>query len=430
MMRADDSIDHFGGDKSTSRYPPRNDMRSSQSINHQSTMRYPPLNDDDDWTAAESISTLGMHSSTRTFPTSQSKQIIPSRRRNNNNNNLILGLFSLNGLRLVAILLLIFTLAFRIKIVDVVEEFRISKQPFAKRENCQIVYVLGVEGSIHHGFTPILQALAEQQVDNKGEPYIVEYANGRLRKALFGLHGETRSLDDETMIRHLFRKICPNDDRKRVFIEDISFPAGHVDETRSYRVKRQPSWAKMRDIRDIAQDRQAINHPTNLYKFVQSYSEYSDIKFVLIHRSFVETIASHTEFDGNVQYHANVIKGFILLISRFLKRTPVDLEGKPLWTLVCMERLMKKYYNGDDERRNISRQRILNYLNLFLGWGARSTCQGCWDSWKDSSKQHEDILGEARVDILHDHMKDLKQRTHGQWPPRIDNGVEEQICNL
>ena len=110
MMRADDSIDHFGGDKSTSRYPHHNDMRSSQSINHQSTMRYPPLNDDDDWTAAESISTLGMHSSTRSFPTSQTKQIQSSRRIRRNNNNLILGLFSLNGLRIVAILLLIFHL--------------------------------------------------------------------------------------------------------------------------------------------------------------------------------------------------------------------------------------------------------------------------------------------------------------------------------
>lgn len=33
-------------------------------------------------------------------------------------------------------------------------------ESFADRNNCQIIYILGVEGSMHHGFTPILETLA------------------------------------------------------------------------------------------------------------------------------------------------------------------------------------------------------------------------------------------------------------------------------
>ena len=307
----------------------------------------------------------------------------------------------------------------------------VSKQRFADRDNCQIVYVLGVEGSIHHGFTPILQTLAKQQVDKNEDPYLVEYADGRLRKALFGFHnGNTTAIDDRNLIKNLFRKkLCPNDGRKYVYIEDISFPSGYVyNETRTYRVKRQEYWAKS-DMYTIAKEKLALNHPLNLYKFVGAYSQYAEIKFVVIHRSFVETIASHTDFDGNIQHHSNVIRGFLLLIRHFLMRNPFDtISGQKLWTVVCMERLMAKYYSGDEAKRARSRQNILTYLSLFLNWPI-STCEECWDKWHDSTKVHGDILGESRVKILQQHMKELE----GLWPPlraSDEEVVEEQICSL
>jgi hypothetical protein len=38
------------------------------------------------------------------------------------------------------------------------------------KKNCQIIYVLGVEGATHHGFTPILEYLANSQMDEIGRP--------------------------------------------------------------------------------------------------------------------------------------------------------------------------------------------------------------------------------------------------------------------
>ena len=155
----------------------------------------------------------------------------------------------------------------------------ISQQPFTDRSNCQIVYVLGVEGSIHHGFTPILETLAKQQKDPiTGKRYTVSYPNGRLRRALFGMHGEERALDDTMMIRHTFRKICPNDGKKHVIIEDASLPCGHGEDDEDSKGKksfrgfaRQDWWAKS-DMYRIAKDNSAVNHPTNFYKFIDAYS--------------------------------------------------------------------------------------------------------------------------------------------------------------
>ena len=142
----------------------------------------------------------------------------------------------------------------------------ISQQPFTDRSNCQIVYVLGVEGSIHHGFTPILETLAKQQKDpTTGKRYTVSYPNGRLRRALFGMHGEERALDDTMMIRHSFRKICPNDGKKHVIIEDASLPCGHGEDVEDSKGKksfrgfaRQDWWAKS-DMYTIAKDNSAVN---------------------------------------------------------------------------------------------------------------------------------------------------------------------------
>ena len=40
----------------------------------------------------------------------------------------------------------------------------ISGPPLVRKSNCQIIYVLGVEGSIHASFRPILQTLADLSI--------------------------------------------------------------------------------------------------------------------------------------------------------------------------------------------------------------------------------------------------------------------------
>lgn len=52
----------------------------------------------------------------------------------------------------------------------------------APRSHCQIIYIMGVEGSVHHGFTPILHSLALKQHSDDGHPIDVQLQPRALRK--------------------------------------------------------------------------------------------------------------------------------------------------------------------------------------------------------------------------------------------------------
>ena len=108
---------------------------------------------------------------------------------------------------------------------------------------------MGVEGATHHGFTPIIEALAQQQVDpDTGLKYIVDSNNSPLKAGLFGWYrGRVRRWGfrsdpepgDPAFVRRVVKEICPNDGKKHVLIEWTSFPSGHEDDKRTYRVHRQ-----------------------------------------------------------------------------------------------------------------------------------------------------------------------------------------------
>ncbi|KAL7538667.1 hypothetical protein ACHAXR_008716 [Thalassiosira sp. AJA248-18] len=283
-----------------------------------------------------------------------------------------------------------------------------SIQQFADRHNCQIIYVLGVEGTVHHGFTPILETLARQQVDSStSTPYVVTYADNTLRSALFGFRKESRPLDNPTLVRNVIRKICPHNHIKHVIIEDSSFPSSTSDDKRTYRIHRQPWWTESTTtMEEIAMSDTAMNHPTNLYTFYKEFSPYANIQFVVLHRSFIETIASHAETFSPIQ-HSTVVRGFMLLLRRFLdSHTYDELTGQRLWTLVCVEQIMSKFHNGDDEQIKFTRQHILSYLADFLGW-PQDECPDCYSGWKESSKKHLEVLGEDNVAILLEHMRKM-----------------------
>ena len=301
-------------------------------------------------------------------------------------------------------------------------------QAFADRENCQIIYVLGVEGSIHHGFTPILQTLAGKQIDPKTDTnYVVKYADRNFRSALFGFGKESRTLDNPTLVRQVIRKICPHNHKKHVIIEDSSFPSGLYDDRRTYRIHRQQWWSSISSsMEEIALSEVAQNHPTNLRMFYESFSEYADIKFVVLHRSYVEIVASTFDQDRTPVQHSNVIRGFMLLLRRFLDSYPLDsVTGQQLWTLVCVERLAAKFYEDDAEKLDFARKNIVQYLADFLGWPEQD-CPECFDHWEVSTKQHVQVLGEETVTVVLDHMRKLG----GIWPPSVEDALPEQKCSL
>ena len=220
------------------------------------------------------------------------------------------------------------------------------------------------------------------------------------------------------------------DGRRHVIIEDSSFPCGQEGDPRGYRFPRQHFWLNMTK-EEIASSALAIEHPVNLYKFVELYGDYAEIKFIVLHRPFLETIASHSDWDESVVRHSNLIRGFMLILRRFLDVYDANKEGKMTWTIVCVERLMSQFFQYDSktgtqidhEAWNAARQHIISYLVDFLGWPQKE-CSNCFDSWKESSNDKIKAFKEDELVSLLDHMKEIE----GIWPPFLQ-GEPEQQCS-
>jgi len=301
------------------------------------------------------------------------------------------------------------------------------------RNYCQVVYILGVEGATHHGFIPIVEALANHQVDPESYlQYSVTSEPHALKAGLFGWFAArwrkwgfrvAPEIDDPAFVQRVVKESCPDNGQKHVLIEWASFPSGHEDDPRSYRVHRQHEWLSMTP-EEIADNNEAQQQPFNLTAFVRAYSPYVDIKFVVIHRPFLETIASHYAWDGGAEIHSNIIRGFILILGRFLDAQRLDLvTGGPLWTLVCVERIMAKHYENLEDVK-VARLNFLSHLSSFLGWPV-SECPRCFDKWRESKKDPLAVLGPKNAEMLIEHTKLLE----GVWPPS-EEGVEEQQCGI
>lgn len=173
---------------------------------------------------------------------------------------------------------------------------------------------------------------------------------------------------------------------------------------------------------EIASSDEALQQPMNLTAFIEAYSPYADIKFVVLHRPFLDTIASHSQWDGGPEIHSNIIRAFMLILGRFLNNYRFDLvNGSPLWKLVCVERITAKNYDTREDVIAVRNDFIANLSN-FLGW-PNGDCPHCFDSWRDSRKNALGILG-PYADMMREHMKVLD----GVWPPSSVEGVYEPEC--
>ncbi len=216
---------------------------------------------------------------------------------------------------------------------------------------------------------------------------------------------------------------CPNNGCRHVLIKWASFPSGHKGNQRTYcGVKRSCEWLLMSP-EEIANTTEALSHPTNLDAFYQSYSPHVDIKFIVLHRPFLETITSHRNWDGRPLTHLNIIRGFMFMLRRFLDTHLYNLvTGRRLWSLVCIERIMARNY--DTERDAVAaRHHVLSYLTEFLNW-PDGDCPQCFDGWRESTKDPLVILGDENMQALVGHMQELE----GVWPPPGKEGIPEQQC--
>ncbi|KAL7480251.1 hypothetical protein ACHAW6_005947 [Cyclotella cf. meneghiniana] len=76
------------------------------------------------------------------------------------------------------------------------------------RSRCQIIYLLGVEGTMHHGILPIVESLAARQIDPlTSTPYNVHSRSKALRYGLFASTGrrfgfhEPPPMDDPRLVK-------------------------------------------------------------------------------------------------------------------------------------------------------------------------------------------------------------------------------------
>ncbi|KAL3805110.1 hypothetical protein HJC23_003338 [Cyclotella cryptica] len=313
--------------------------------------------------------------------------------------------------------------------------------PGQRRRNCQLVYILGVEGVSHHGFEHIIKHLASIQKDTVSNiPYdIVNEDMKKRNNFLFALYGEynrtiakqngeilpmgynhTPPLDDPHLVEQLFAHSCPHDGKKHVIIDWHSFPSGRFQGKRPLRVHRQKDWIHMSSS-EIAKSKAALNHPFNLTAFYIAYSRYADIKFIVLHRPYLEAIASHANWDRTPIIHSEITRGFIYILRRFLDKYAVDTTtGDRLWHLVCVQEISSKFYNNDETRLQLARRRFVEELTEFLNW-PMNECPNCFDVWRESTKDHVAILGDYATTVKR-HADSLK----GLWPP----ATHGDQCNI
>lgn len=278
-----------------------------------------------------------------------------------------------------------------------------SQEPFS-HPNCQIIYVVGVEGSMHHGVSEVIRRFASRQVNNQGEPYKVHFRDYLFRSTI-RWNSETTMDTSPQILKQSMDKLCPrNDNKTHVIIEDKSFPAGMDTPIKGETSSEVASFLKMNP------------KPVDLIAFAQMFAPYANVKFVVLHRPFVNTVASHNAWHGGTKGHSIVLLGHLKYLAQLFGGKGT-VGGAP-WTLLCVNWLSGR----NNDKTAAPRKRILESLSQFFEW-QHSDCPRCFDTWRDSSKDPQQVVGENAFRMLHNLRDELK----GIWPPAFDgDGIPEQ----
>ena len=261
-----------------------------------------------------------------------------------------------------------------------------------KSSKCQIVYVLGVEGSGHHGVSDVLlQTLASEQ-----SGISLKFRDRDFRRIM--------TARDSAEIAQKMIEICQPTKRTAI-VEDTSFPTG-LEYRKIYAGRPAMDVAAILDIKP---------HPLDLEALVDTFSPHADIKFVILHRPFFNVAVSHSEYniDGGIVGHGEVMSGYMRYLGKLFK--PDKLGGKVDWMLLCTDRL-----------RTIERDAVVGELADFLGWTKRQ-CDHCFDKWISSRKSPSEVAGEDVMAKLEEQKVELDNT--GLWPPRREGETQSQ-CPL
>ncbi|KAL7526196.1 hypothetical protein ACHAWF_001673 [Thalassiosira exigua] len=281
----------------------------------------------------------------------------------------------------------------------------------ARRENCQIVYALGVEGAGQRKIAPLLKKLVERRTDAaRYHPA----RDPRVQKAVFGHKARRKAVDDPELVKELLRSICPNDGAPHVLVLSTSFPSKGAARG-FYRVDRQTEWADMA-ISDVAKSETARNHPVNLREFYEAYSPHADVRFVVLSTPLMRAVSEHPNLDGGPHQHAVVLSGYLQLLREFLDWLDGTAGGNA-WTMLCMEELSEEFAHGDVAQLVSSHRNVAKSLSHFLGWPA-DRCSDCFPEFEGPAAgnstgkaQREDArLPRELINMKRELLKEI-------WPP-------------
>lgn len=179
------------------------------------------------------------------------------------------------------------------------------------RNKVSLLYIVGVEGVGHHGVTPAIAAIA------KTCNYHVLYENSALRKA------QAKSLAKGYMstlnaYKHFDLSASTNNSNSKVLIiEDQSFPTDGEKRNSTNAFKKTSGKYNLEWVYDQAR---ATNVGT---------------KFLYLNRDFYRAVASHPEFDGGFERHAQVLHDFVWYIHS--EYVLIEHKEKGLWGQVNYE---------------------------------------------------------------------------------------------
>lgn len=152
--------------------------------------------------------------------------------------------------------------------------------------NITYLYIVGVEGVGHHGIAPAIAKLGEAC------NHFVVYEHKILRK-----FQHSKNLAEFHSILEVSKR-AGNTSRQVLVVEDASFPSGDT--------LRHSTYAEKKAVGKY--DLEWIYHQITKIRDI-------DVKFLYLSRDFYRTVASHPEFDGGFEQHAQVILDFIGYIN-------------------------------------------------------------------------------------------------------------------
>lgn len=216
---------------------------------------------------------------------------------------------------------------------------RHSRAKVSANNSVSFVYIVGVEGVGHHGVTPAIVEIA------KSCSMHVISQNPILRKTMV----QNTAKQGLTYLERIRDRPYHNTWNSNILvIEDSSFPTGNNSRVSS------PVAKKEQRVYDLVRLHHRIRSTFNI-----------NLKYLYLNRGFYRTVASHVEFDGTFERHAQVLSDFVAHLGT--EYASINALEPGLWRQMS--------YEWFTEMKNCTL--LVSSVAGFLGWGGCDFEKAC-----------------------------------------------------